>query len=241
MLTGLRALLAQDVMTLDGAYEVEEGWLDPRRARLVYVEVGTGGFLSRGRALIHASRVTPGTPPRADVDAAMIEAAETEPEEGFLLDPAAMPAILTGPFGNTISPLLIAAGLRSEAVEEQAPHPDAPGSEAPHDPRETLERASEWLGAEVFGRDGELGRVDDVLLAQADWTAAHLIVQTPADRHAVPWSAVRRRAPGGHVVIAGGTAELSGSPDVPVPGDFTEGDAAAILRHWNAPSDPMSP
>lgn len=249
MLTGTKALLAQDVATLDGAYAAREAWLDAQRARLVYLEVETGGFLSRPRrALIHASRLSAGAPPRAEVDAAMIEAAETEPEEGFLLDPAGLPPILTGPFGNTVSPLLMMAGMRSEAVEEQAPHPDAPGTRddsgeepgAEADPRAALERASEWLGAPVFGRAGELGRVDDLLLAKADWATAYLIVRARTGRHAVPWAVVRHRAPGGHVVISGDAAALAGSPDIPSPDAFGGADAEAILAHWHVETGPVA-
>ncbi|MGR3542283.1 MAG: PRC-barrel domain-containing protein [Hasllibacter sp.] len=242
MLTSLTALLESEVTTPDGGYRVAAAWMDPAAARLVYLEVETGGMLSRGRALIHASRIAAGDPPRADVTAAQIEAAETEPEGGFLLDPADLPAILTGPFGNTISPLLMMAGLRSEAEEEAPPHREGAPAAPPPDPREALEPARDWIGAPVFGRDGELGRVEDVMLALADLTTAHLIVSDGSGRHAVPWAAVRRRAEGGHIVIAGDAATLAASPDVPVPSDLSPADAAAILRHWDAePQAPPAP
>ena len=242
MLTGLRAILDSEIATPAGSYAVADAWLDGGTARLVYLEVETGGLLSRGRALIHASRIAPGDPLTSDVTAEQIEAAETEPEGGFLLDPLGLPAILTGPFGNTISPLLIAAGLRAEAAEEAPPRPGAAEDEdeAPT-PTQSLDRADDWLGAPVFGRDGELGTVSDVTLAKADFALAHLLVATVSGRRSVPWAAVRRLASSGHVVVAGDARTLEGSPDIAVARDFSTEDADAILRHWGvAPPAPQA-
>ena len=83
-----------------------------------------GGWFSSRTAVVQASRLRAGQDAdgdwHVDLTKEELEAAPTSEERdgGHVFDVASLPPVLTGPFGNTISPALIYAGLLSEAEEE---------------------------------------------------------------------------------------------------------------------------
>ena len=221
----LSAILDDTVRIGEEQLEVVDAWLEPDDARLRYVALDVGTWLKERSALLAAGALMQrdGRWTTA-VTREEVESAEVEPEGGFRLDMSSLPAILTGPFGNTISPMLIAAGLRAEAAEEAPParpgaadggrpEDDAPAVDAGALTRELL-RWEEWRGAPVFARDGEVGPLADLVLDDLDWRPTRAIVTAARGPVALPWSLLRRRVPGsGHLVMAIDAEHVATAPE----------------------------
>ena len=197
--------------------EVTDAWIDPVGGRLRYVGVDVGGWLSHRTALLSAGLLEWDDGWRADATREEIEAAEIDHEGGF--DLGALPPLITGPFGNTFSPLLIAAGLRAEAEDEAPPHPpiEADGPAGPaveaEDLTRRLDRWSALRGTPVFARDGEIGPLIDLIHDDRVWDAAALVVTAVTGREEIDWRHVRRRVEsGGHLVLSADMAELGLRP-----------------------------
>ena len=192
---------------------VEEAWIDPVGGRLRYLGLDVGGWLSHRTALLSTGHLSWDEGWHADVTRAEIEAAEVDPERGF--DIGDLPPLITGPFGNTFSPLLIAAGLRAEAAEEMTPAPEGPALDAA-DMTRRLDRWSALRGIPVFARDGEIGPLDDLIYDDRMWDPEAMVVTSVAGRTEIPWSQMRRRVDsGGHLLLHAGMEELGIRPSLP--------------------------
>lgn len=222
----LSAMLEGTVRLGDEELDVVDAWLEPDDARLRYVALDVGGWLRERSALLAAGALVPreGRWTTA-VTREEVETAHTQPEGGFRLDMASLPAILTGPFGNTVSPMMIAAGLRAEAAEEAPPvrpgdreRAPSPEEDAPAVDAEALTRRlvrwEAWRDAPVFARDGEVGPLTDLILDDVDWRPARAVVMTRFGPVGLPWSLLRRRVPGsGHLVMALDVDRVIDAPD----------------------------
>ncbi len=239
----LSAMLDGTVRLGDEELDVTGAWLDPEDARLRYLILDLGGWIRGRHALLAAGALAPrdGRWTTA-VTRAEVEAADHQPEGGFRLDMSALPAILTGPFGNTISPMMIAAGLRAEAQDEAPPmqpalrdEAAAPESAPPltdADRTRSLERWEDWKDAPVFARDGEVGPLLDLILDDIDWRPARAVVTAGRGPIGLPWALMRRRVrPGGHIVMA-----LDAHHIADAPAGLTGGAAEdeALLAHYRA-------
>ena len=134
----LRALIEGTVRVEGDDLSVSDAWIDRHAMALRYVGLDVGGWLDRHVALVSAERLTWSRDAgarglggwRADLTREEIEGDEARLEEGGgWIDLASLPAVVTGPFGFTVSPLLIGAGLLSEAEDERPPHPPGEGEE----------------------------------------------------------------------------------------------------------------
>lgn len=246
----LRGILSGTVRLEDEELDVAGAWLEPEDAQLRYLSLDLGGWLTDRSALLAAGALVPreGRWTTA-VTRAEVEEAQFQPEGGFHLDVASLPAILTGPFGNTISPMLIAAGLRAETAEEEPPvHPGvkeeaAGGAPPPAITPETMTRAlvrwEDWEGAPVFARDGEIGPLIDLVLDDVDWRPTRAVVNTRFGPVGLPWALMRRRVPGsGHLVMALDADDVEGAPDGLDGGADTD---AALLAHYAPGPDAARP
>ena len=128
--TSLRALLDGAVRVEDDELAVSDAWIDAREMALRYVGLDVGGWLDRHVALVPADRLRWSREDgvlggwRAEVTRAEVEGEEARLTEGSgPIDLAALPPVVTGPFGYTISPLLIGAGLMAEADDGAPPRP----------------------------------------------------------------------------------------------------------------------
>ena len=194
-------------------------WLDPEAGALRYVGADVGGWLSGRVALVAAGLLRyDGERWHADTAREDIEAATLASDGGLHLDLLDLPPLITGPFGNTVSPLLMAAGLRAEAAEEAPPLPpearDAPAGVPPLTAEDRIRRLETWdelHGAAVFARDGELGALSDLVLDDRAWDVAELVVTAPGGMLHVPANLVRHRVEaGGHYVLSAERAEIWG-------------------------------
>ena len=239
----LSAILDGTILLEDEELEITDAWLDPDDAQLRYLSLDLGGWLTDRSALIAAGALVPreGRWTTA-VTRAEVETAQVQPEGGFRLDAASLPAILTGPFGNTISPMLIAAGLRAEAREEAPPMQPAIREEAAQDDAappvtaETMTRRlvpwAAWRDAPVFARDGEIGPLSDLVLDDVDWRPARAVVIASRGAIGLPWELVRRRVPGsGHLVMALDADRVESAPGGL---EFGAESDAELMAHYAA-------
>ncbi|MDU8911977.1 PRC-barrel domain-containing protein [Aestuariicoccus sp. MJ-SS9] len=197
---------------------------------LRYVVIDTGGWTESNWLLAAASSVSPSEDGTAlDVDASDQDLRDAPVWSGApkalgqML--AAMPPLVVGPFGATHAPLVMSAAQR--AAENNDPDPRAEYILQSH------LRGQELIGAPVFARDGELGKLADLVLDIEAGALTHLIIAEAGARNGacriVPVTALRHRAEGdpGHLVLDIGKTDFAASPVVET------GDPLA--RHMIAP------
>jgi hypothetical protein len=224
MLMRLNDLLRMKAAVDDERLPVTEIFFDRRSGTLKYVALHIEDWMAESEALLHTDYFER---PRADeslwpvnVNRATIENSPRwthphhEEEEHSLFDLSNWPPLVIGPFGSTYAPLMLQAQLAEEGVShEDAPHPDDPDAQ----PRQLrgLDRASDWLDREIFGEDGSLGSLSDLLVDAAEFRVTHLIVDMPDDgERSLPLSRFRYVAKGGtHLVADTTTTRLAAAPD----------------------------
>lgn len=198
----LTDLMKRAVTTGEHRFPVTEVFFQERTGQLRYVALHTGDAFDHDDTLVSIGRFSAIGDgdwkvflPEADIHAAPgWDSGEAYPHHV----PVALegwPPILIGPFGETTSPLMLYAAM-VEAGEAEEP-PEVPHHSA--DARvDKLERVTRRLGGEVFGADGALGRLDDMLVAPVGFAITDLIVEG----RQVPYSRLRHMAEEGtHVVV----------------------------------------
>ena len=232
-LNSLRALLDGTVRVGDDDMSVAGAWIDVEARAVRYVGLDVAGWLGGHVALVPAERLarwsdglTTGW--RAEVDREEVEADEARLEESSgPLDLTALPPIVTGPFGNTVSPMLMAVGLMSEGREEAPPHPpgaEAAAPEAPRDRARALDRAHDWLDApiaarlDVIGRGAEAGpEIVDLLIDPDGMRLDRAVIASGGTWRAVPMDRLGERGRDGVVPVALTRAEIDAMPEVVSP------------------------
>lgn len=195
-------LMKRAVTTGEHRFPVTEIFFHERTGQLRYVALHTGDAFDHDDTLVSTGRFSPVSEgdwnvylPEKDIHAAPgWDSGEAHPHRV----PVALeswPPILIGPFGETTSPLMFYAAML-EAGESTEP-PERPHRSA--DPRvDRLERATRRLGGEVFGADGALGYLDDMLVAPVGLAITDLVV----DGRRVPYARLRHMADEGtHTVL----------------------------------------
>lgn len=199
MLTSIYDLIGRELRAPVGPARLEDAHFDPDTGEIRYFEVALGNWLNSDRALVSAARLS--TPTHQDglftLEMTEREAREAPVWEGTrLLDRLNIetwPPMILGPFGNGTSPLLAYAGLRVNAgglpPDAKAKDPDA--LIAP------LERAKDWRGLAVFGWDGEIGPLEDLLFEPATRSIRKLGVRVDGVRRFLDFELLRYRSAGG--------------------------------------------
>lgn len=147
----LTDLLSLAARSGEDRFPIVELFTRPGDLRLSHAALDTGSWIERRQSLVSVQRF--GAPSDEDwpleLSREEVEAApEIEPEAEWSWTD--LPPILTGPFGYTISPLLIAAQTA----------PPSPGGGTTSKP--PLEPASGWIGRPAFDASGALGPVADL-------------------------------------------------------------------------------
>ena len=228
----LRGLLAGTVRVQDDDLPVAGAWIDADAMALRYVGLDVGGWLDRHVALVSAERLawseeglTPGW--RAEITRAEIEGDDARLEGGGTIDIGALPPVLTGPFGHTISPMLIGAGLMSETREEMPPRAPGPDGarDAPRDRARALDRAEDWLDLPAAARHDVLAhgsdagpRVADLLIDPRDGRLTHAVIEADGRGRAVPVDHLGARPEdGGALPLSVTRAEIDAMPEIVTP------------------------
>ncbi|SNS53454.1 PRC-barrel domain-containing protein [Tropicimonas sediminicola] len=144
----------------DAFFRVEDGCL-------THVLVDVGGWLSTDRVLVSSELLMP--PEGAEGDdrwrlSLSEEALEAAPRWGGAkeaegIDLLKWPPVIVGPFGSTVSPILMYEQIRAlQEREEASIASDGRGPQISRD----MQRASAWFGLPAFDASGELGRVQDL-------------------------------------------------------------------------------
>lgn len=205
MLHSLKDIMHSRLHVGDRKVTVDEVFFDSVDRRLRYLAVDIGGWFSVHEVIVSAALLeAPGDTGgwRLRIDEAALEAAPRWHDRmaDDTVDLTGWPPIIVGPFGGTYAPMLmyeqlVARTRAGSAGQTETESPPAGGGEAMV---YRLERATEWLGLLAFGRDGELGRIDDMLFDEATLGIERLLLGSGgllSHRVAqVPLSALRHMA-----------------------------------------------
>lgn len=166
MLHSLTELMQGSLHVAGRKVKADEVFFDLDDRTLRYLAVDIGGWLEVREVIVAADLLEPPEAPGGawslGLDEAALDAAPRwhpgMSREG--IDLTGWPPIIVGPFGGTYAPMLLYEQMvdRSRRTDGATPETGS-GDEIVYQ----LERASEWLGLAAFGRDGELGRIEDML------------------------------------------------------------------------------
>ncbi|MHA6263303.1 PRC-barrel domain-containing protein [Arenibacterium sp. CAU 1754] len=130
-----------------------------------------------------------------------------------------LPPIVIGPFGNTVSPQLAAAGMVVHSKSQVA------------DPEPAIQfaRFSKWSKLEVFGTEGQLGTLEDLLYDPEKQAISHMVVDNgkrlPGRQLVLPIEVFRHIADQEtHIVVALNEEQLSKAPQIET--------LDQVDRHW---------
>ncbi len=164
MLHSMKDLLSGRVAAGERTLPVREIFFRMRDWRLRYLAVDTGGWFGSDEVLLSTDLLAPPTAQRTEWAVEIPpDALETAPRwsdysgaEG--IDLTGWPPIMVGPFGGTYAPILLyeqmLAQSETEPSKDTSPENDAVAR---------MQHANSWLGLPAFGRDGELGVINDLL------------------------------------------------------------------------------
>ncbi len=196
-------------------FPVTEVFFHEPTGRLRYVALGTGGWLTREEVLLRIDRFGKPEPGSrhwpVTLSADHIEEAPTWTGGGSSGPPIHLenwPTVVVGPFGNTTSPLMMWAELAESEHEEHMHGPSG-------DKRVSkLERATQRIGGEVFGSDGLLGTLSDVIVDPDRFAITDFVVRAEAGgEHVVPYARLRHLAHDArHLVLNLDRTGLAGTP-----------------------------
>lgn len=229
MLTSYTDLMNYHARLGEDAFDIIDLLFNAADGALKYLVVDTGAWLETQQTLVAASLI--GAIDVEDAEVALRASREEfdqaprwqGSDEALIPLLAALPPLVVGPFGSTYAPLAMAAELGPQSAAKDT------------DPRaqtafDQFEMARGWLGSEMFGRDGPLGTLGDLLLDAEAGRVTHLVVSSddvqPGKMLAVPYSVLRYRATGGHLVLNLTAERLRQAPQI----DQME----RLKRHWHA-------
>lgn len=207
MLHDLSDLFETPLETRSGPAGLREVFFDRDTGRIRLVAIEMAHTAPRTEALIDAARLS--TPVHdgggwtLSVGDDEIAEALSWPEvlEQDAMDLSMWPMVVAGPLGTSFAPLLALSALRANPPESD---PTSPDTQTANELVAPLEQSSDWIGATVFGHDGELGQLAALLFEPATRTIRALrLKDTPAGGPVdLPFASLRYRAEnGGHLVV----------------------------------------
>jgi hypothetical protein len=152
----------------DAFFRIDEGVLR-------YAALDIGGWLSIDNIIVSMDLIGPSAAEDGEWlvkldEQALADAPRWERrEEREEVDLQGWPPVIVGPFGSTISPLLLYQQLR----ELRGTGADTDDGEV--SPVYAMERAGKWLGLTAFDAEGELGKVEDILF-ETDTNDIHAVI-----------------------------------------------------------------
>ncbi len=228
MLTSFKDLIRYRAHLGEDTFDVTDVLFNARDGRLKYLMVDTGAWLEDQQTLVAASLI-------GDIDSENGNVTLRASPDEFSHAPrwqgehehlfpllASMPPLVVGPFGSTYAPMAMAAQIETEKPDRDSD----PRAEAAI---ERFELAQNWIGAEIFGRDGALGTLGDLLLDSEDGRVTHLVIDNGSVLSGkllvVPFQILRYRATGGHLVLDITSEKLAAAPQID--------QIARLDRHWH--------
>lgn len=212
MLLSIGDLTRFTATTKDASFPIKDVFFSLSDRDLSYLVIDTGSWFETDTVLVSSRLITGVSTDNREIaletdEATIRSAPRWQDDQSSSLD--AFPPIVVGPFGNTISPLMLASMAR------KAPDATTAGDAL----TQRLDRFSEVDGIDVFGRDGELGRVVDLLLSPKIHEITHLVVDNGkvlAGRQLiVPIEKLRHQAAQDtHLVLNLTSSELANAPQM---------------------------
>ncbi|WP_224825071.1 PRC-barrel domain-containing protein [Cognatishimia sp. MH4019] len=181
---------------------------------LAFLLVDTGSWLQSDTVLISSKMISDisieDRSIELDITAAQLEAAPVWKEDDTIfLD--AMPPVVVGPFGNTISPAMMAALIRQRRQEQD--------SSVAEELIDDLDQFTTIQGTDVFGTDGELGNLVDFLMTPEERKITHMVIDNgnvlPGRQLVIPLEKLRHKAAQDtHLVLDLTSSELADAPQL---------------------------
>lgn len=193
----LTDLLSLTATPRDGHFPVREVFYDPETWRVRYLALGAEGWFDMREMLIGIQYF--GTPAEGQWPVEMSrEDVEHAPQWNEAPSAATyLPPIVIGPFGYTFSPMMMAAQWYEDQAE-QAERERAAGNVEDSTGRVyRMDQASTWVGREVSGPAGPLGRIADMILDR-DWVITDMVLE---DGSRIPVDRLRHISERGQAVI----------------------------------------
>lgn len=209
MLHALDELMSHRLRVGERKVPVQEVFFHLGDRKIRYLAVDIGGWFDVTEVIVSADLLVLPEPGRDHwslaLDAAALESAPRWGEHATpeYADLTSWPPIVVGPFGGTYAPILLYEQMMARREAQNAPADETAEGDAIV---WRLERATEWIGRPAFGRDGELGTVEDMLFDEATRELQWLILGSGGLlRHRlgeVPLTAVRHMTrQGTHLVL----------------------------------------
>jgi len=234
MFHSAKDLLKYTIKADDMSADAEDIFIDARDLKLRHVVVDIGAWFQNRTAVVSAARFkAPDTDSRdwpADLTKAEAESApgldamRDDGDDGATLPfYPAWPPVIVGVAGETISPLLMQAQVADHLKDE----PDEPETRLAD--QSQLKSVSSLIGLPVFGSDGQLARLVDLLIDPDDMRVRHLVIDTgnllPHRQMVVPAGVIRHfPRHGEHLVTSLTRRQLENSPPLE--------EVADIDRNW---------
>ena len=166
--------------------------------KLAFVALDVGGWFDRREVLVSIDRFGPTTDDSWPLDMTADEISDAPEWRGDREPGWTWPPLIIGPLGYTFSPMMMAAGMSVSADRQMHGGPDeatdivSDSGGRLHD----MERSGDWIGKEAFGRDGLLGRVEDVIFDAENTLIATIL----DDGTELPMARLRNAPEQGHLV-----------------------------------------
>ncbi len=234
MFHSAKDLLKYTIQADDMSADAEDMFVDTRDLKLRHVVVDIGPWFQNRSAVVSAARFgAPDTESRdwpADLtkdeaeSAPGLDALREDSDDGVSLPfYPAWPPVIVGVAGETISPLLMQAQVADHLKDEQ----DEDESRLAEQDR--LKSVSSLFGLPVFGPEGQIARLVDLLIDADDMSVHHLVIDTgnllPQRQMVVPAGVIRHfPRHGEHLVTTLTRRELENSPPLE--------EVSQIDRNW---------
>ena len=171
----------------DDTLKLHDLFIDPTSWRLTHLTLDTGGWFDSDISLVAASLIDGIDREERRVRLSLSKADLDAAPRLHDVSPSitSMPPLIVGPFGGTFSPLMATAALAAQDEGQDARPAVLGDSQAMRD----------LIQLPVFGSDGELGPLEDLLLDTDTGRASHIVVNTgtilPGPQRVIPVEKVR--------------------------------------------------
>ncbi len=202
VLFAITDMLRYKASAKDARFPIREIFFDAGQGHLRFVALDVGGWFDNLEVVVSTQLM--GEPDESnrewpvEISPDAIKAAP-EWSDPRVLDRtvvAAMPQIMVGPFGGGF------AGFTALNWQEAQDDPETPGNLKV----DGFSRLSDWVGLPVFGQNGDVGTLIDILFEPKTKSLSHLVIDTggaiSAQQMVVPYDRLVHLAEGGgHVVM----------------------------------------
>ena len=205
VLFAMTDMLRYKASTKDASFPIKEIFFDPGHGILRFVALEVGGWFDNLEVIVSRSLMSnPDEGNREWPVSISPDGIKAAPEwsNPKVLGYSAMPPIMVGPLGRGY------AGFATLNREETQDDPETAGNLKV----DGFASLSDWVGLPVFGHDGEVGTLIDILFEPKTGTLSHLVVDTggviAARQMIVPYDRLLHLAKGGSNVVMDVTEKL---------------------------------